>query len=213
MRRSLVLVLVAFAVGVTACSSGGGKSTDTNASRVGEFEEGEISRAEPGHLSVEVSGDLDFEYEDDVDLRIVVIQHPEVTAVRFLSVGIEQLKPLPDGTAFRIAFDLAGVFDGAGRYELPAAGETVSPPVSTDPDNPGASAVQGVSKPYLIYSPKGLTENPADVAAVRSFENALKPCELDVDRDDGGKGTLECPDVTDTAGEGRISFRMEWEPK
>lgn len=217
LTRALAAALVTLAA-VTACggsgdesdrsNEGAGTATETTTQEIGDFEQGEISRSSPGHLRVEVRGDVAFEWDENVNLRIVVIEHPEVTAVRFLSVGIEQLQSLEDATAFRVAFDLAGVFDGAGDYELPKAGETRAGP------DPGAAVAAGVSKPFLIYSPKGQVESdPTAVAELRSFENALQPCALEVREDDGGAGTLECPEVADSFGEGRIALRMEWEER
>jgi len=207
--------MIAIALTSSACSGDADNGatdkpgTSTQAEEIGDAAEGEISRSEPGTLRVTVGGDLTIEYEQEIALRIVVIRHPEVTAVRFLSVGIEQLQDLEDGTAFRVAFDLAGVFDGKGSYELPAVGTSVA-----DPSDPGSAVAQGVSKPFLIYSPSGQPgDDPQAIAGVRSFENAIKACDVQVTEDDGGAGTVDCPELTDTRGNGRVSLHMEWATK
>ena len=89
-------LLAAVTMAFAACSSGGDKPSGTADGKeevVGE--DAEVSRSEPGRLKVEVDGDVEFSFDEEVDLRIVVIRHPRVTVVRFLSVGIEQFEDLP----------------------------------------------------------------------------------------------------------------------
>lgn len=210
MKRAAMVALGIVLIGAACSTDGDGQSTTSGSGgasqEIGEADPGEVSRSEPGHLRVTVEGDLSIEFSEDVDLRIVVIRHPEITVVRFLSVGIEQLQSLPDGTAFRVAFDLAGAFDGEGSYTLPAVGSTAA-----NPDDPGAVVAQGVSKPFLIFSPGGLvTDNPEALGAIRSFENALEECAVEVTEDDGGAGSVDCPEVTDAEGNGQIRLHMEW---
>lgn len=220
LRRAVALFLLYSAL--AAC--GGDKANDpstagqdpgTNATATtspNPLSNEEISRLLPGHLRIDVTGDVSFTYDEDVDLRIVVINDEDVTPIKFVSVGIEQLQKLPDGDAFRVAFDLTGDYDGEGEYVLPAIGSVGNPAEELDPDNPDANAAgRGLSKPYVTYSPEGTIEdNPAAAATAVSYENPIEDCTLVIGADDATAGSLECPKVADASGN-IVGFTMEWD--
>lgn len=214
-RTILATMVLAVVVGV-GCGGDGktaseAASTSTTVAAQGLLAGEEVSKAVPGHLRLSASGAVSIDYDEDVELRIVVIDNEEVTPIKFVSVGIEKLLPLPSGDAFRVAFDLTGGYEGAGAYELPAIGEVGHPGENLDPDNPDANAAgRGLSKPYLTYSPDGLIdENPAAAATAVSFENPLRACTLEITADDASEGRLECPEVAD-ATSATVAFTMEW---
>ena len=217
--RHIALAAAALAV-VFGAGCGGGAETGDPASAAttstagaeGNLLEGdEVSKVVPGRIKVEATGALNISYEQNVDLRIVVINDEDVTPIKFVSVGIEKLLPLPDGDAFRIAFDLTGGYEGAGDYELPAIGEVGNPAEELDLENPDPNAAgRGLSKPYLTYSPDGLIDqNPAAATTAVSYENPIKPCKLTIGADDATEGRLDCPEVAD-ATTSTIAFTMEW---
>ena len=168
-----------------------------------------MSRLVPSRLSVTVDGDTSFDFEDDVELRVVTIDLADEKSLKFLSVGMEKLRTLEGGAAFRIAFDLVGAYRGPGDYEIPAVGGQVTAP-SIDPRNPDPNAAaSGLSRVYLTYNRGGdPTKKPETAAAMQLFENPVAPCDLSVGKN-GESGRLECPEVADANGQ-IVSIEMEW---
>lgn len=208
MNRSRLFLALCLSLVLVIGACGGGGSDDNPQSE--PLDPDEVSRAVPSRLAVDVSGDVQFSFEGETDLRVVTINDPDISDLSFLSVGIEPFADLQDAGVFRIAFDLVGTFRGAGQYELPAAGEATTP--SVDPENPDPDAtLSGLSKVYLTYNSEGdPTENPEFAVALQSFENAVQPCDLRVENDEGQSGRLECPEVATATGE-TVSITMEWE--
>jgi hypothetical protein len=207
------------AVVLAGCSGGSntaGKSKDDKeigkdkTEQIGDVDPNEMSRLVDGTLNVDVEGAATVSFRRKVPLRVVSINNREISTLKFLSVGIHDMYPAAAGATFRIAFDLAGDFDGAGRYELPAAGQVTVPSANPDATDPNAAA-SGLSKVYFTYSPEGdPTKSKEAALALQSFENAVEPCELEVKDDRGESGRLECPEVVDAKGN-TVSITMEWE--
>lgn len=212
----MIVVCVAL-VGVGCASSEGGSAEEAEEEEhtAPTLDPEEISRSIPAHLEVEVDGALSFTYDEEVPLRVVVINDPDVTPIRFLSVGLEELKPLGEGVSFRLAFDLAGLYDGPGRYELPAAGGG-PPPERLDPESPDPNAAaEGISNVYLTYLERESgdeagegTPGPDSIKRANQFENVAEPCTVEVGPEER-TGSLECPEVVGAGGE-TVSIRMEW---
>jgi hypothetical protein len=215
-RLAACLAPVALALAASACGDGGGTATTTNTTSASTatsapagIDPDEVSRAVQGRVVVRVSGSQDFEFEGDVDLRLVFIDEPEVSALRFLSVGTERYHPTGrDSGHFQVAFDLVG-FRGARTYELPAIGGATVPTV--DSDNPDANAAAaGFSRPYLRVTPSG---DPAeDREALRdlvTYENPLTPCTLEV-TDAGRSGTLHCEELAAADPDSVVTLDMRW---
>lgn len=220
MRRA-VATLTTLVVLTGACSRGGGapprptsraptsgqhQQRQTN---VGPLDPNEVSKSLPSRLKVTVRGDVSLAYDATVNLRVVTINKPEVTELRFLSVGIEDVKKLSDGRAFRIAFDLVGDWRGRGRYALPAVGRATV--ASVDPNTPDPNAAgRTLSRVYLTYFPLGDPASSAEAAkAGVSFENVLEACAVRVDDGGARSGKLDCPKVADAKGQ-TVSIAMEW---
>lgn len=178
----------------------------------GSLNPDEVSRLEASHLKVTVSGPVSFTWEDDVDLRIVVVNDPEVTSLRFLSVGIHDMKALEGGAQFRIAFDLAGRYGGPGTYQLPAIGGAPATLPSVDPRNPDPNpAAEGLSRIYLTYFKLKADADgggSASIEVAHQFENVLEPCALEVGKNEQS-GKLSCPRVADAKGT-TVNVVMEW---
>lgn len=212
-----VLVAAIAVSGLAACGDDGDSAASGSSSSTSlgnPISEEEVSKLIPSHLAVKVRGDVTIDWEEDIDLRIVVIDNDDVTPVKFVSVGVEKLQPLEGGDAYRVAFDLTGGYDGKGTYELPAIGSVGNPAEEFDPDNPDPNAAgRGLSRPYLTYSRDGLIdENPAAASTIVSYENPIKPCTLKIDADDATAGSLVCPEVADATAS-TISIEMRWEAK
>lgn len=204
--------MVLVALGTAACGRDSGGRDEETSKRARGLDPARVSKVVPARLRVSVEGRVSFTYDDRVDLRVVTINDPKLSSLRFLSVGIEQPKVLPGGPAFRVAFDLAGAYRGAGTYELPAVGGDRTP-ASLDPGNLDPSALtQTFSKVYLYYWKRGdPTQSPRSAASVQAFENLLEPCRLEVGTD-ARSGKLTCPAVAGAGGE-TVSLTMEWSPR
>jgi hypothetical protein len=209
-RIAAALILLSF---VTGCASSGNDAAD--ATPKPSIDPEKVSKSVPSHLKVEVEGAVDFTYDDDTDLRIVTIDEPGLEQVRFLSVGIETFKKIAGGERFRIAFDLVGVYEGPGSYELPKVGgkeETVEP--GSDAEGAAKTLASDLSKPILIYYELKEGESspgPDSVKRAHQFENAQEPCALKVRRE-ARSGSLSCPEVADAEGK-TVSIEMSWRPK
>ncbi|HVM41694.1 MAG TPA: hypothetical protein VM618_13045, partial [Acidimicrobiia bacterium] len=183
-----LLLLTAVAVGCSDDGDGSGEGATPST-----LDPDEVSRLVDGHLTTDVSGAVEFSFDRDVPLRVVTINAPDVSALTFFNVGIEQFQQVDGEGAFRIAVDLAGSYDGPGEYEIPAASGAVTTP-SVDPENPDPNAaVSGLSKPLLTWSPDGdPTQNPDAARTAQLFDRALESCQLRIGPA-GESGDLRCP--------------------
>ena len=214
LRRAIVLAAVVLAVLTSSC---GERQEDASQQPTPgpSIDPDEVSKSVPSHLKLEVDGEVVLSYDADTPLRIVTIDEPGLEQVRFLSVGIETFKKIGDGQ-FRIAFDLVGVYDGPGTYELPKVGGDDEPAADADADaEEAAEQVAGdLSKPILTYyvmKDAASTPGADSIEAAHVFENAQQPCEVEVGRD-ARSGKLSCPEVADAEGK-TVSIEMTWEPQ
>lgn len=207
--RTLLAVLLLATLGV-ACNGDDGGENGGGDPQPESLDADDVSRLVDGHLTTDVSGAVEFRFDEDVPLRVVTIDAPEISALTFFSVGIEQFRSVEDGGAFRIAIDLAGTYDGPGEYEIPAATGAVTTP-TVDPENPDPGpAVAGLSKVILTWSPDGdPMDNPEAARTAQLFDRATEPCRLRVGSN-GESGDLSCPAVANGAGD-QVSISMEWE--
>lgn len=215
MKRHVRFVLAALLFVIAAGACGGDGNDDGNGSNEegGGVDLDEVMQTVPSRLSVEVDGHVSLSFEGDVDLLTTLINDPDATPLRFLSVGMTEMKQLDDGGFFRVAFDFPGAFDGAGEYELQAAGGSVTVP-SLDPENPDPNAAAaGLSRAFVVFNEEGDPEkDPALFTSQQSFEVIVEPCSLEVDDDEGAKGTLTCPKLADTEGN-TVQMEMRWEKR
>jgi len=211
--KRIAAALILLSLATVGCASSGDDAGD--ATPKATIDRDKVSKSIASHLKVAVDGAVSFTYDDDTDLRIVTIDEPGLEQVRFLSVGIEKFKKIAGGERFRIAFDLVGVYDGAGTYELPKVGgaeETAEP--RSDAEGAAASLASDLSKPILIYYELKEGESspgPDSVKRAHQFENAQRPCELEVGRQ-ARSGSLHCPEVADAEGK-TVSIEMSWGPE
>lgn len=202
--KAVVYVLLASLALIPAC----GDSDETNETG-GSLDADEITRSFESAFAVEADGDVTVDHSDTAELRVVELNQPDVSALRFFSIGLDQPVVTDSGTAIRFAVDLAGDYEGPGHYEISAAGETTLP--SVDPDsldpNPAAS---GLSKVFLEFNPEGNPlEDPALSSETQIFDKLARACTLDVG-DGGDSGRLECPELSDAEGN-TIALTVTWE--
>lgn len=198
---------------LAGCSGGGANGSGSDRDDARDVDLDDVMSTVASRLRLEVRGAHDFSFDGDVDLLTTLINDPAATPLRFLSVGLTTMVTLRDGTAFRVAFDFPGRFDGAGEYELAPVGGAQTVP-SVDPENPDPNAaVAGFSRAFVVFNPEGnADEEPGLIEHQQSFEVIVEPCRLVVEDDDGEAGSLSCPELAHTDGR-TVSLEMEWDKR
>lgn len=184
---------------IAACGSDSGQGAgpaETTTSRP------DVNERVAKRVVIDVSGAADFEYRETVELLIARVRAKDLS---FYSVGIENLVPVGDGPAqFRAAFELGGVYEGPGKYELPVRQGGIPDP-QEDPD----AFARQLSQALVIYAPLGDPSQGEEArAAIRLFDDVREACTVEVDEGERS-GRVVCPSIVDDAGDA-VRWSMEW---
>lgn len=148
----------------------------------------------PASVAITARGGTDLRLESTLPVTVSSFE-PEQRELRLLTFGLAQFAPLADGRRVRLAVDLAGVYDGPGRYEFG-----------------GGSSGSNLSSAFLHVVELKDADGPlegANVASAMSFHRIVEPCAVDID-DDERSGRLSCPRLAAEDGS-EIDLQFEWE--
>ena len=161
--------------------------------------EGGDQRSECGPMDIRIRGDLDARVSDvEAALHVDTFHGGDVPAqATFLSVAMLRHLELPDGSRFRVGFNVApGTYEGDGTYEITAEGIEVPGEAGNVRTPTGGNAF------VEVVAPQG-----TDPAIVR-FEELGRPCRLEVSSR-GSRGDLRCPELR-AADDRRVSLEWSW---
>jgi hypothetical protein len=188
-RRAALVLLTALLVG----GCGGGDDEPA----APKYDTKPLSRSVPVQLEVRTTGNATVQYEAPAELRIVTFR-PHKRDLSLLSVGIEGFKPLADGNQFRFSLDVAGRYDGPGRY-------TIQP--SSGPAKPGSDLSNALLMLVQLKDPK-LPLGSDNVAGALRFDRPASACTVELD-DDRSSGSLNCPKLGDETGQ-IVDLHITW---
>lgn len=188
-RATVGLVALAVATG-TGCRQGG--SSD------GGVETRQDER--PMKLTLEMRGDLDVTIKERiVETKVVVVRVSDRSLDRFQVLGIEPVDPMGEA-GIRVKPGFAVVpFRGDGRYTIGAGS-----PYDAVTGGQDAQAAEK-SDQSSVRVEWWRSDQETDVYLRRE-----EHCTVDVE-DDGMKGRLRCPRITQEGSDKRFSVDFRWE--
>ena len=194
MLRARLVAVAMLVVGLVAGACGGGDDAPAKPA----FDTKPLSRSVPVQLEVRATGANEVRFEQRTAVRIVTFR-PEKRDLSLLSVGIEGFQPLADGSQFRFALDVAGRYDGPGRY-------TIAPPAAS-----GAKVGSDLSNALLMLvqlkDPKAPL-SASNVAGALRFDRPSSACTVELEPD-RSSGSLTCPELADQTGK-TVNLRVHW---
>jgi hypothetical protein len=191
LSSSMWPVVIVFLVAAAACGSDGETAV-------------EIDRNEtvPVHLAITMKGDINVSFAETVSSYFIVRRTKgKSDAERQTQViGVEPTSPIKYGAA---AF-LAGVgvtpYVGDGTYTIP----TGSPIEELQKSQKTGTQPNVTSSIKVDWWPSGQVETDPE-----GFMRRAKPCRV-VIKNNGSRGTLTCPDVTNEAQDKHFSLTLDW---
>lgn len=187
-----VLVVLALVIG-SGCGRGDAAAVSPPASTAPDTSP--RTTVVPADVEIVVSGAMAFVHDGAVQLTISRFE-PVQPELRLLTVGLGEFTAVADGRRLRTAFDLAGTYDGPGRYSFGAGGQ--------------GSA--GLSNAFVhvveLRDPDGAVET-ANIATAQRFDRAMVPCAVEIAEGERA-GVLHCPQLADASG-AVIDYRMTWQ--
>lgn len=153
-----------------------------------------VRRDLPASVSLTASGGAEIALRSELPFTLSRFE-PARADLRLFTFGLAEFAPLPDGRRVRLAVDLAGKYDGPGRYEFGAAGT---------PGEMSAAFLHVVT----LRDPSGPLDE-ANVASATSFDRILAPCAVEVEEAER-IGRLTCPRLGADDGS-EIDLHLEWE--
>ena len=147
----------------------------------------------PATVAITARGAAEVRLESELPVTVSRFD-PDQRELRLLTLGLAQFASLDDGRRVRLAVDLAGMYDGPGRYEFGGASSA----------NPSTAFLHVVA----LRDPKGPLDT-GNVVSAMSFDRLLAPCSVDIAEGERS-GRLSCPRIA-TAEGSEIDLHFEWE--
>jgi hypothetical protein len=189
-RRSVTaIVIVCLLAMLGGCGRGEGDDAKVPAAATAP-----VRRDLPASVSLTASGGAEIVLRSELPFTVSRFE-PARADLRLFTFGLAEFAPLPDGRRVRLAVDLAGKYDGPGRYEFGAAGT---------PGEMSAAFLHVVT----LHDPSGPMDD-SNVASATSFDRILAPCAVEVEEAER-IGRLTCPRLGAEDGS-EIDLHLEWE--
>jgi hypothetical protein len=200
-KRPVLLVLLALAAVVTAACGGGGKAETEDTTDATDADKFLLTEDVPFVYTATVDGDIRGTVAGEVITRFarnapIEVDNPKNP--RFIS--LEQFAGITGGGyGARVALTVVG-FEGNGHVEIP-------PGSRSDPNPPNADGAVRIRPQVQVF-----WGSATDASAPQQiFDRRTKPCVVDA-TDDGRKGTLRCPEMTNDLGK-KASLVLDWQKK
>lgn len=149
-------------------------------------------------LSVELQGDLAVSIKDRVVSTTVIVPEDDDSTSKIL--GVQPIEPIAEGPIRVMPGFALNPFRGDGRYTIEAGAPE---------DAAKAGATGDTKKPGERSSVRVNWWSP-DISEGEYYQRREKPCTVEVE-DDGRKGRLRCPQMTQDGSDKRFSLDFRWE--
>lgn len=192
-RRWWMALTFVLALVVGGCTDDG---ADGSGQADGDAKGDRAPRTETIEAAVEITVTGAATLSSEVTTELTVSRFdPAKKEFSLLTVGLAEFARAPDGQRFRTAFDLAGAYDGPGKYSFGTTGQ-------------GASSLSNAFVQIVELRDAEGTLDEANVVKARRFDKALEPCQLEVGTGERS-GSLSCPRLGDGDG-AEIGLRLTW---